>query len=243
MKSLAAALFPPALASAFLAPALIGQAPAFGHALVDVQADLSQREKAVMFERDVGTPFPAFHLLDPDGKSIDLQSLRGKVVVLDFTSTSNACTGDCVAQSKLMSTIQADVAAGHMADQVDLISVSLDPAHDTAAVRKAYGPAHGLVPGNWTFAAAATGDDTRRLTSALGLKDDTEADGPFKHSVVTYVIDSAGMLRARFFGVHYEPLNLIVYVNALTNDHHELEPPAPAASGAGSLWQSLKRWL
>lgn len=239
MKTLAAALFAP-----MLAPALLGATPAFAHALVDVQADLSQREKAVVFQPDVGTPFPAFRLQDPDGKTVDLKSLRGKVVVLTLTSTSDACTGDCVTQSKLMSTLQADIAAGHMATQVDLLSVSLDPAHDTPAVRKAYGPAHGLTPGNWTFLAAASRDDTHRLTSALGLDDhDREAVGPFKNSVVTYVVDSAGMLRARFYGVNYEPLNLIVYVNALTNDHHELEPPAPATSSAGALWQSLKRWL
>lgn len=235
MKTLAAALFPLALA-----PALLAVAPAFGHALVDVQADLSQREKAVVFEPDVGTPFPAFHLQAPDGKTVDLANLRGKVVVLDFTSTT--CADACAAQSKLMSTIQADVAAGKMADQVELISVSLDPTDDTPAERKAYGPAHGLTPDNWTFLAAANDRDTHHLTRALGLNGDVEADGPFKNSVVTYVVDSAGMLRARFFGLTFEPLNLIVYVNALTNDHHELEQPAPAAA-SGSFWQSLERWL
>jgi len=53
------------------------------------------------------------------------------------------------------------------------------------------------------------------------------------------------MLRARFFGLKFDPLNLVVYVNALTNDHHEggdQENGAPAAASP-SLWQAVKALL
>lgn len=255
MRSLAAALFrlalaPTALVLLWLGPFSVG-APAFGHALVDVQSDLTQREKAVAFEPGEGTPFPAFHLQDADGKTVDLAHWRGKVVVLDFASTS--CAGDCAAQNDVLATIQNDVAAGKMTDQVELLSISLDPARDTAAARQAFGAAHGLKPVNWTFLA---GDDGPRMAKSLGLAVDKgtlgkQAGGPFKTAAVTYVVDSAGMLRARFFGVTYNPINLLVYVNALTNDHHEGDhherDETPAASGSslsgGSFWQKLKRWL
>lgn len=233
MKASAAVLFFLLLTSALAA------APAGAHSLDEVQADLKQREPAVAFEPNVGSPFPSFRLQDPDGKAVDLASLRGKVVVLEFVST--ACTDGCGAQTDLMSQIQSDVAAGQMADQVELIAISLDPEHDTPALRRAYGPAHGLKPENWTFLAGGTADGAMRLARSAGLTFEERPDGSFVHPPVTFVVDSAGMLRAKFFGLKFDPLNLIVYVNALTNDHHELEQPP--ASPAASWWEALKQHL
>ena len=239
MKPSAAAFFPWVLSLFLMSGAA---APVLAHSLDEVQADLLEREHHVAFEPNVGSPFPAFRLQDPDGHTVDLASLRGKVVVLDFISTR--CTDGCPAQSNLMAQVQADVAAGRMGDQVRLISVSLDPEQDTAAARKAYGPAHGLKPATWTFLAGQSGEDARRLAAAAGLKLDRQADGTYTHPIVTYVVDSAGMLRARFLGLDYDPLNMIVYVNALTNDHHEFEHgETPAAPASPSLWQTLKRYL
>ena len=238
MKPPAAAFF------SLLVTSSLAVSPALAHSLDEVQSDISQRETAVVFEPDVGSPFPAFHLRDADGKAVDLAGLRGKVVVLDFISTT--CTDGCGADQSagladLMAQIQADVAAGKMADQVELVSITLDPAHDTPEIRKAYGPAHGLKPENWTFLAGGSADDTQQLARAAGLTLDRRPDGSFTHPPVTFVIDSAGMLRAKFSGLKYDPLNLIIYVNALTNDHHELEQP-PARTDT-SFWQRVKRLL
>ncbi len=222
--------------AAALAWSAIAVAPALAHSLDDVQADLKQREPYVVFEPDVGSPFPAFRLQDPDGKTVDLKSLRGKVVVLDFLSTG--CR-DCAAESELMAHIQGDIAAGKMADQVELLSVSLAPDRDTAAARKAYGLAHGLAPANWSFLAAANAADAESLAAAAGVKPEQQADGSLAAPAVTCVVDSAGMLRARFVGLDFDPLNLVVYVNALTNDHHELAP----AGTQTSFWQKLKSLL
>jgi protein SCO1/2 len=213
-------------------------AAAHAHALVDVQSDLSRREPAVAFEPGTGLPFPAFSLQDPDGQTVDLASLRGKVVVLEFVSTRSAAGS---AQSDLMARIQGDVAAGHMADQVELITVALDSEQDTVAMRKNYGPAHGLKPENWMLLTGARDDDPQHLAMQLAARPVPRGLAP----PVTYVVDSAGMLRARFFGLAFDPLNLVVYVNALTNDHHETGgqgPGAPAASSP-SLWQAVKGLL
>ncbi len=207
---------------------------AVAHELVDVQSDLKQREPAVAFEPGVGSPFPDFHLDDPDGKRVDLGGLRGKVVVLEFISMRS---DDGAAQGDLMAKIQGDVAAGHMQSQVQFLSVALDSERDTVATRKSYGPAHGLNEENWTLLAGTSDDATQRLAAELQKP---PADSASRASPVTYVVDSAGMLRARFFGLTFDPLNLVIYVNALTNDHHET--PAPAASGP-SLWQTVKRLL
>ena len=50
-----------------------------------------------------------------------------------------------------------------------------------------------------------------------GLEFTQTADGEQMHGIVTHVIDQDGRLRARFHGLGFEPLNLVIYVNALTS--------------------------
>jgi protein SCO1/2 len=215
--------------------------PAAAHSLDDVQADLKSRERYVAFEPGIGSPFPDFHLVDADGKPLDSADLRGKVVVLDFIYAS--CTDVCPLQSELVARIQKDVATARMSDRVRFLSITVDPEHDTAAVRKAYGATHGLDPSNWTFAAAPTGEQARALAEKAGLKIVPNADGSFAHAVVTYVIDDDGKLRARFFGLRFNPLNAVVYINALVNDPHRQEKQPDNSSSVSSAWAWLKSFL
>lgn len=215
--------------------------PVSAHSLDDIQADLASREPYVAFEPEIGTPFPALDLTDDDGKPLDSADLRGKVVVLDFIYAS--CTDVCPLQSGLVAQVQQDVATAHMADRVRFVGITVDPERDTAAVRKAYGPAHGLDPSNWTFAAAPTGTEARALAAQAGLKIVPEADGSFSHAVVTYVIDEDGKLRARFFGLHFNPLDAVLYINALVNDPHHHSKSAGSSPSSSSAWAWLKSLL
>ncbi|WP_348984120.1 hypothetical protein [Mesorhizobium mediterraneum] len=47
------------------------------------------------------------------------------------------------------------------------------------------------------------------------------------HGIVTHVIDKEGRWRANFHGLDFAPINLVTFVNALTNNverpHHEQE--------------------
>jgi protein SCO1/2 len=217
--------------------------PAWAHSLDELQADLMKRESYVAFEPGVGTPFPPFHLTDAEGKTVDSSDFLGKVVVLDFIYAS--CTDVCPLQSERIAKIQKDVAAGHMADRVRFVSITIDPEHDTPAVRKDYAAQHGLDPSNWVFLAPADGKGALALADKAGMKFVPQADGSFNHPVVTYVIDDDGKLRARFFGLKFQPLNAVVYVNALVNDPHHR--PASAAAKpvptATSLWDRMKALL
>jgi protein SCO1/2 len=227
---------------AALALCLVGVS-ASAHSLDELQADLMKREPYVAFQPGVGTPFPSFRLTDADGKTVESADLLGKVVVLDFIYAS--CADVCPLQSERIAQVQKDVANADMADRVRFVSITVDPERDTPAVRKAYAKPHGLDPSNWTFLAAPTGTEARALAAKAGLKVVPEKNGEFDHAVVTYVIDDAGKLRARFFGLKFDPLNVVMYINALVNDphyhHHTTEaanpPPAP------SLWARIKALL
>lgn len=215
---------------------------AWAHSLDELQSDLMRREPYVAFEPGVGTPFPSFRLTDADGKTVESGDLRGKVVMLDFIYAS--CTDVCPLQSERVARVQKNVAAGHMADRVRFVGITVDPERDTPAVRKAYAEPHGLDPSNWMFLAAPTGEEARALAAKVGLKVVPEKDGSFSHPVVTYVIDDDGKLRARFFGLKFDPLNVVVYINALVNDpHRHATEAAMPASAEPSLWARIKALL
>jgi protein SCO1/2 len=40
------------------------------------------------------------------------------------------------------------------------------------------------------------------------------------HGLVTHLIDKSGNLRALYHGLKFNPVNMVVRINALTNDHH-----------------------
>lgn len=216
---------------------LLASIPAFAHSLKELQDTLLQREQFVSFPKSETEPFPDFALKDADGHPVSLDSLRDKVVVLNFIYAS--CPDICPLHSELIAKLQKDIAAGHMTDQVEFLSVTVDPEHDTPAVLKAYGPQHGLDSGNWRFLTSDQPGATRALAGKLGQKFTRQPDGEFSHSIVTYVIDREGHLRARFFGLKFDPLNLVLYVNALVNDVHHHAASADAA--APSLWQRIEQ--
>ena len=191
--------------------------PAVAHSLKDLEDELFRREA---FVEIVDRATPEFTLHAADGQPVRLTDYRGKVVVLWFVYT--ACPDVCPLQSELIASIQQQVNGTPMRDLVQFVSVTTDPARDDPEAMAAYGPARGLDPMNWTFLTSGVGEPeaTRRLAERYGLKFTRTDDEYLMHGVVTHLIDKSGHLRARYHGLKFEPANLIVHLNALTNDSH-----------------------
>ena len=169
-----------------------------------------------------------------------LSDLRGKVVILHFVYTS--CPDECPLHAEKLAEVQEMIAITPMKDQVVFVTVTTDPARDTAEVMRGYGPLHGLDPSNWMFLTAPPGapeDTTRRLAERFGLKFTQTDDGLQMHGVMTIVIDREGAWRASFHGLRFDPTNLVLYVNALVNDVHLPSNGAPAPS----FWERLLPWF
>ncbi len=203
------------------------------HSLEELQAKLLEDEK---YFQPVDKPAPDFTLRDADGKVFRLADFHGKVVVLHFIYAS--CPDVCPLHADRIAEIQAMVNRTPMKDRVQFISISTDPEHDTPEILRGYGPVHGLQDANWVFLTILPdqpADLTRKLVEAYGHKFTKGKDGRLAHGVVTHVIDKEGRWRANFHGLEFAPVNLLVFVNALTNDiqrpHHHAEK---------SLWDRLR---
>ncbi len=95
---------------------------------------------------------PPFTLTDQDGKKITNDIFTGKVTIVDFYFTH--CKLICPALVQHMQDQQRAL-KGSEGAAVRLLSISVDPEHDTPAVIKQYAAEHDADPARWTF---ATGD-------------------------------------------------------------------------------------
>lgn len=198
-----------------LLSAVVG--PAAAHSLKHLEDELLEREAYVEI---VNKKAPEFTLQGADGVQVGLSDFAGKVVVMNFVYTN--CPDVCPLHSKAIASIQESINLTPMKDIVQFVTITTDPERDTTDVMQAYGPAHGLDPVNWVF--LTSGPDrpavTRELAGRYDLKFTPSEDGYQMHGVVTHLIDKSGNLRARYHGLKFNETNMIVHINALTNDYH-----------------------
>lgn len=207
----------------------------FAHSLEELSKAFVTDEK---FFQPVDSEAPNFSLQDADGRKVRLADFKGKIVVLHFIYTT--CPDFCPLHAEKIAAIQKMVNFTPMKDMVEFISITTDPKRDFGQVLKDFGSNHGLDPVNWTFLTAAPGapeDSTRELAKSYGAEFKIMPNGDQMHGVVTSIIRADGRLVARFHSLKFDNLNLVKFVNALTNDHH---PASPATQG---LWGWLKSWF
>jgi protein SCO1 len=212
---------------------LIDTTIASAHSLADVEESLKDQE---MYFQAVDYHAPGFSLQDADSKTVSLADLRGKIVILNFIYTS--CPEVCPLHSEMIAQIQAMINQTPMKSLVQFVTITTDPKQDTGQALRDDGKANGLDPINWSFLTAARDqpeDTTRKIAEAYGLKFTRTEEGMQMHGIVTHVIDQDRRMRARFHGLKFEPVNLITFVNALTNRGQE-----PHGHPQPSLWEKLK---
>lgn len=207
--------------------------PVLAHSLDEVEQNLRDSEK---YFQPTDSPASAFTLQDSGDRVVRLSDFRGKVVVLNFIYTN--CPDVCPLHTERIAQIQTMVNQTPMKAMVEFVTITTDPKHDTAQVLRDYGAAHGVDPVNWVLLTAGVDqaeDSTRKIAEAYGLKFTAEGDGMQMHGIVTHVIDQDGQLRARFHGLKFEPVNLVTFINALTNRSQK-----PHAHDEPSFWDKVK---
>lgn len=105
---------------------------------------------------------PDFQHIDQRGQPFGRAEMAGTIWVTDFIFTR--CPDVCPALTARMTTLQARLSA----DQpVRLLSISVDPAHDTPERLTAYAAEFGAQPDVWTF---LTGEEAAVYATIEGFK-------------------------------------------------------------------------
>ncbi|WP_119390694.1 SCO family protein [Taklimakanibacter lacteus] len=227
MRSFRALLATVLAALAFAAPA------SAHHPGTNLDEVMGDKEK---YFQAIDKPAPSFELADAEGRRVRLSDFADKIVVLHFIYAS--CPDVCPLHAEKIAEIQTLIKDTPMKGMVQFVTITTDPANDTAEVMKGYGPAHGLDSSNWIFLTKQAGqpeDVTRKLAGEYGLKFVKTEDGLQMHGMVTHIIDRGGRLAAKFHGLRFEPVNMVLYINGLTN--------AQAPKRDRSLWERMKDWF
>jgi protein SCO1/2 len=139
-------------------------------------------------------PAPKFELVNQDNIKITNETYKGKVYVLEFFFST--CPSICPKMNQSMLIIEKKFFGN---PNFGIVSISIDPEHDTPAVLKAHRELLGVKSSNWNF---LTGDKTYILGLSnkgfnLYAGENSKVRGGFEHSGLFALIDKDGNIRCR----------------------------------------------
>jgi protein SCO1/2 len=135
---------------------------------------------------------PNFSLINQNGNSFTEKKLKNKISVLDFMFTN--CPGPCPIMSNNMSTLYKSYGS---VDQVQFISITVDPENDNTSQLKKYAESYGVYDERWQF-----------LTSEIEKIKTLKQEGfmlyagelPQAHAIKFILIDEKGNIRQYYDG-------------------------------------------
>lgn len=161
-----------------------------------------------------------FNLVESNGGMINSTNLNGKIWVAHFFYTR--CGRECMVLGKRMEGIQR---LTRSMDDVNLVSISVDPLGDTPEYLKYYAKQFNADTNKWYF---LTGEKSEVYDLIIGsfllpaspeLNSKSEFPKNFIHSEKFAVVDKQGFVRAFFDGMDREtPQKVFETINTLKND-------------------------
>jgi protein SCO1/2 len=152
---------------------------------------------------------PPFHLVDQTGAPFSDGNLAGQVAVVDFVFTR--CTASCPRLTARMHELQDLLAKAKSSAR--LVSISVDPEHDTPPVLAQYAAQWKADPARWSFVTGPATDVENVVVSGFkvaAVKEQTGAnDYDVTHGNWFVLVDRHGDIR-EYFSSEESPLETLV---------------------------------
>jgi len=160
-----------------------------------------------------GDEVPNFTLRNQDNREIRIQDYRGKALLLTFIYTRCPVPEYCTLMSNNFA--QVDRELGRDSDiysKTHLLSISIDPAHDTPQVLRSYGAAHTERYQNETFAhwefGTGTKEQVKDIAEFFGLRYFPEKD-QIIHGLRTVIVSPDGKVAKVYNGNEWKPEEVV----------------------------------
>jgi protein SCO1/2 len=145
---------------------------------------------------------PEFEFIKQDGAPFGLKDMKGKISVVDFIFTS--CQTICPPMSGNMQTLY-DQFEG--ADNVQFVSITVDPERDSLSVLQEYARDFGVDDGRWVFL-------WQPIEKVVWLSEKgfmiSARELPMGHSSRFVLVDPHGMIRGYYDGVDDESMIVLL---------------------------------
>jgi protein SCO1 len=156
--------------------------------------------------REVGEGAPDFTLYDQEGRIVQGSRFRGRHIMLNFIFSRCPVPTMCPAATAKMITVQRLAREAGVRD-LELISITLDPANDTPGVLREYASVRGIDTSNFSFLTGPEGA-IRDLLTQFGVITQLQGD-ILQHTLATLLIDPQGRISHRTDGSQWEPQDFV----------------------------------
>ncbi len=187
---------------------------------------INERDEVKIVKGDtVFNQAPAFQLISQNGDTLNSEELKGKIFVTSFFFSR--CGTICPPVNTNLSRVQENF---KHEDLLKLVSITVDPAHDSSEVLKAYSSKYGALKDKWYF---LTGDKAYIYNLAIkGFKLPTadaseydkgieSIDETFIHSDKLLLIDGGGYFRGIYEGTDKDEINRLIVEIKVLLDHQK----------------------
>lgn len=135
-------------------------------------------------------------LVDQNGNTVSLESLKGKPMVVDFIYTS--CPGPCLMETAKLANVALRL-GNDLGSKVTIVSISVDPEHDGPKQLLNYSRQQGADEKGWYFLTGGPADVDRAL-AGFKLSRQIEPDGSVGHMVAMMLIGGDGRIVREYNG-------------------------------------------
>lgn len=165
-----------------------------------------------------GDPIPNTPLLAQDSTAFSLRNFEGTALLLTFIYTRCPMPDYCPLMSRQFQRVQSSLPDRHD-DRVALLSISIDPEHDTPSVLREYAKQYTRDTSNWTFATGEP-DAVDHLARRFGVFAAAESQGEILHNLTTALVAPDGTVQRIWRGSDWSPDEVVSAIDSLYAARH-----------------------
>ena len=171
-------------------------------------------KKGEIGRKEVKTPAPSFTLTDQNGKPFHFKPASGRLVLVNFIYTT--CPDVCPLFTARLASIQR-ILESEKQDHYLLLSITTDPARDTAAKMKEYAEAFKPNFRRWHFLTGSP-KDLAQVWKNFGVRVQDLGNGQIQHTNLTSLIDARGFRRVDYYGDKWQEKEVLKDLRRLAGE-------------------------
>jgi protein SCO1 len=166
---------------------------------------------------DVEASFPMsvevdeLEAVNQDGAKVRLSELnQDKIMIADFIFTN--CDTICLPMTANMAKLQSEIKRAGLEDDVQLVSISIDPEQDTPETLTEYSKRHSADYSNWTFLTGYSREEIETFANVSFKTPAAKVEGSnqFVHATSFFLVSESGTLLNKYEGVSDPPFEDII---------------------------------